>query len=260
MGNQKMNSTDHHSQDQDSHEDHDFESHAGSHKKEEGEGPRLVSYADLMTLLMGFFALISSMSVIDKDRLEKVKESASKQFGGEYEKPYEGLSESLAQFIKEKDLQDVVSINRTSQGVDVTFTGSLFFESGDFILKDQGRQLMSELAVVIKNENRKYKILVEGHTDSVPIRHSIVSSNWELSGIRASRVAQVFENSGFNKKQLTIIGWGETRPAVPERGPSGDLLSESMSKNRRVVVRVYDPNISEDPIKPALKQTPEKTY
>jgi chemotaxis protein MotB len=219
-------------------------------KGEEGEGPWLVSYADLMTLLMGFFALISSMSVPDKQKMEKVKESAIEAIGGKYEKPYEGLSQALQKFIIENDLQSVVVIKRTAQGVEMTFTGSLFFESGDFIVKEPAANLMDKLASVIKKEPTAYKVLIEGHTDSVPISHPIISSNWELSGVRASRIAQIFEGAGFQKSNLTIIGWGDTRPATAEIDPSGQVIPDSRAKNRRVVLRVYDSTISDDPVRP----------
>ena len=62
--------------------DHYFEIPHG--KKDEGEGPWLVSYADLMTLLMGFFALIASFSKPDVKAFEEVKKSAAERFGGSY--------------------------------------------------------------------------------------------------------------------------------------------------------------------------------
>lgn len=239
------------------HDDSDF-MHGGAKKAEEGEGPWLVSYADLMTLLMGFFALISSMSTPDKGKFDAVKESASESFGGKYERPYEGLSESLQKFIIENGLQEMVLIKRSIQGVEMTFTGTLFFDSGDFVVKERASDLMLGLAGVIKNEPKPYKVLVEGHTDSIPISHPIISSNWELSGLRASRIAQIFEGAGFKKDQLTIIGWGETRPVVPERDPAGQVIPEALAKNRRVVVRVYDSTISDDPVRQELKQGNEK--
>lgn len=230
------------------HDDHD-DLMAGPHKKgEEGEGPWLVSYADLMTLLMGFFALISSFSSVNQEKFEKVKESASESFGGTYEMPYAGLSESLKAFLKENGLEGQVQIITGADGVQLIFSGTMFFDSGDFHVKSDASELMKKLATKIKEEPQEYKTLIEGHTDSVPISHPIIASNWELSGLRASRIAQIFEFNGFKKEHLTIIGWGETKPAYLEETPDGLPIVENRAKNRRVVLKIYDSKVSPDPV------------
>lgn len=218
-------------------------------KKEEGEGPWLVSYADLMTLLMGFFALISSMSSPDTKKYEKMKEMSAEAFGEKYEAPYDKLGESLKKFIENEHLNDKVKFEVTLDGVKLTFEGTLFFESGDFQVKPEAAELMLKLAETIKKEPTSYKALIEGHTDSVPISHPIVSSNWELSGIRAARIAQIFNAKGFDNKSLTIIGWGATKPLVPDFDENSNPLPENMAKNRRVVLRVYDSKVTPDPVR-----------
>ncbi len=215
---------------------------------EEGEGPWLVSYADLMTLLMGFFALIASMSTINKENFETAKQSAAQAFGGEYEKPYEELGESLKKFIKENNLEDLVDIEVGVNGVQLTFSGTLFFESGEYRVKERGAYLMTQLSAAIQKEKNQYSALVEGHTDSVPISQGVIASNWELSGIRAARIAQILEDNGMDRMKMTIIGWGETKPAFPEHNELGVVIPENREKNRRVVLRIYDSKISDDPV------------
>jgi chemotaxis protein MotB len=212
---------------------------APSGKKEEGEGPWLVSYADLMTLLMGFFALIASMSKPDQKLMEKVKQSAAEQFGGHYEQPYKELEKSLKKVLQSNGLDKQVQIEASYDGVTMTFTGTLFFDSGDYKVKPEAIGIVSKLAGTIQKEAKNYDIKVEGHTDDAPISHPIISSNWELSGIRAARIAQVFETQGFQKKQLTLMGWGETKPIVPNENPDGSANLENRTKNRRVVIKVY---------------------
>lgn len=226
-------------------DDHD---EAPPKKVEEGEGPWLVSYADLMTLLMGFFALISSFSSPSQQKFEQVKESASEAFGGEYEHPYEGLGKALAEFVEKHNLKDQVQIKVGYDGVEMTFTGTLFFDSGDYIVKPAAVDLMSKLAEEIKNLPKNYNALIEGHTDSLPINHPIISSNWELSGIRAARIAQLFEKKGFAKDSLTIIGWGDTKLLFPDKNPQGQGIPDLMTKNRRVIIKVYDRKLTRDPI------------
>jgi chemotaxis protein MotB len=213
-------------------------------KKEEGEGPWLVSYADLMTLLMGFFALIASMSKPDQKQMEEVKKSAAERFGGHYEQPYEDLEKKLKKVLASKGLDKQVQIEASYDGVTMTFTGTLFFDSGDYKVKPEAVSIVGKLASTIKQEAKNYDIKVEGHTDDAPISHPIISSNWELSGIRAARIAQVFETEGFKKNQLNLMGWGETKPVVPNENADGSPNLVNRTKNRRVVIKVY-------------KQTPE---
>lgn len=216
---------------------------------EEGEGPWLVSYADLMTLLMGFFALLSSMSTPDSKKMDIIRKTAVMSFGGKLENPYEELAGDIKNFLEERNMSEKVQISIDLDGVQLTFQGTMFFDSGDFHVKDEASELMGALATVIRDKTKKYRFLFEGHTDSVPIRHPIIGSNWELSGIRASRIAHIFENRGFERTALTIIGWGDTQPIYKEFNESGQPLPENQAKNRRVVIRVYDPELSADPIK-----------
>lgn len=222
------------------HEEHHEDLSGGHGKKvEEGEGPWLVSYADMMTLLMGFFALIASFSKPDAKEFDKVAAASSKFFGGKYEAPYEKLSQSMSKVIRENKLEDNVKIEVGPEGVEMTFTGTMFFDSGGIKVKEEAADLLNKLSSAIKKETSNFSAIIEGHTDNAPINHEIIASNWELSGIRAARIAKIFEDNGFSKKQLTIIGWGETRPIVSNENPDGTPNIENRTKNRRVVIRVY---------------------
>lgn len=209
-----------------------------SKKVEEGEGPWLVSYADMMTLLMGFFALIASFSKPDVKEFEKVQESATERFGGEFQKPYQGLSDKIKKIVKENDLDKKVKVIREADGVTVKFDGMIFFNSGEFVVKNEGKDVVDKLLGALKKEIPSHKVLIEGHTDNIPISHDIIASNWELSGIRAARLAQIFEVHGFTKQQLTIVGWGETKPEVPNQNKQGQPIPENQAKNRRVIVKI----------------------
>lgn len=150
-------------QEAEDHHLHDDEDLFRPHKKgEEGEGPWLVSYADLMTLLMGFFALMFSMSTPDSKKMEKIRQAAVSSFGGKMEQPYLGLTNDLKEFIKENNLDDKVLIKTTIDGVEMTFVGTLFFDSGDFRVKQDAAQLMEQLAGVIKRSRTISVLLLKG--------------------------------------------------------------------------------------------------
>jgi chemotaxis protein MotB len=217
--------------------DHDDEPHK---KGEEGEGPWLISYADLMTLLMGFFALIASFSTPDIKAFEEVKKSAAEKFGVDYKEPYKDFEEKIDQALKETKLQDKVKVSRGADGLTLKFEGTSLFNSGAFVVNPEGMQIINTIMGSIKADVAKYKINIEGHTDNIPMNHPIISTNWELSAIRSARVAQIIEENGFKKEQLIIQGWGETRPLVPNTTPDGVAIPENQAKNRRVILKIFE--------------------
>jgi chemotaxis protein MotB len=233
------------------------------HKKaDEGEGPWLISYADMMTLLMGFFALIASFSKIDNTEFEKVKKEAVKYFGGEYKEPYGDLANVIRKVVTQNGMNEFVQVENGPDGVSVTFRGTLLFDSGSFELKGDAKPLMSKIAEVVHQQAASHNVKVEGHTDNVPIKHPVIASNWELSALRAARVARLFEDQGFGKKQLAIQGWGEAQPLVPNFNPDGTENPANQAKNRRVLIRIYKQSPDADakplPDKPVAKSTTAK--
>jgi chemotaxis protein MotB len=221
------------------------------HKKaDEGEGPWLISYADMMTLLMGFFALIASFSKIDNTEFEKVKKEAVKYFGGEYKEPYGDLAKVIRKVVTQNGMNEFVQVENGPDGVSVTFRGTLLFDSGSFELKGDAKPLMSKIAEVVHQQAASHNVKVEGHTDNVPIKHPVIASNWELSALRAARVARLFEDQGFGKKQLAIQGWGEAQPLVPNFNADGTENPANQAKNRRVLIRIYkqSPDVDAKPL------------
>src|SRR5690606_17816248 len=93
-------------------------------------------------------------------------------------------------------------------------------------------KLIQGIATHQAKENKSYRVVIEGHTDSRPITGGVYPSNWELSGARAARVVRLFLNHGFSADRLTAIGYADTHPEVPSRTPSGDWDSEALAKNR----------------------------
>lgn len=209
-----------------------------SHKVEEGEGPWLVSYADLMTLLMGFFALMLSFSKFDENKFDMVREESSKLFGGEYVKPFEDLKRELQLVIEAKGLADQVTIEANTKGVGITFRGTVFFDIGLVNPRSEAVGLIKELVPVIKKEAEGFYILTEGHTDDTPITQGVISSNWELSALRASSIIRIFESAGFDRAKLMAIGWSDTKPLVENRTAEGEPIFENQSQNRRVVIQI----------------------
>ena len=213
--------------------------------QEEGEGSWLVSYADMMTLLVGFFVILLSFSTVDESKMEAVKQAAAKQFGGVYQVPFGDLSDRVKGALDKASLGAQYDIKQTPFGIEVSFVGTAFFDSGSAEIKPDGQQLLSQLITAVKAEAKDFSILIEGHTDDVPIiSHSLFRNNWELSSVRACRVLSYFEEQGFQKSKLTAVGYAEARPIVPNRDQAGNALPTNQSQNRRVVIKVIRPGES----------------
>lgn len=211
--------------------------HHGSAHAEEGEG-WLVSYADLMTLLFGFFVVLFSFSKIDSGEFEKVKKETTRVFGGEYQKPFEGLSSALHKVVSEKKLGDQVFILETEEGILITFRGALFFDSGSSELREQARDLLKQLVPTISSNSQDMGIVVEGHTDNRPMYSKVFPSNWELSSVRACTVLRYFLDAGFNPDKIKAIGLGDRQPVLPNETKDGVSLPDNQSQNRRVVIKI----------------------
>ncbi len=198
----------------------------------------LVSYADMMTLLVGFFVMLQSFSKVDTAKYEAMKREATKVFGGEYKVPFESFSKKLKDVVKKESLHDQVFFNETDEGVNITFRGALFFESGSSNLKPEAASLLLKLIPTIAEQGRDFGIVVEGHTDNRPVNGGIYASNWELSSVRACSVLRLFEQKGFDRNKLKALGWGDTRPILPNTDAKGASLAENQAQNRRVVIRI----------------------
>lgn len=198
----------------------------------------LVSYADMMTLLVGFFVMLQSFSKVDTAKYETIKREATKVFGGEYKVPFENFSRRLKEDVKRSNLQDQVFFNESDEGINITFRGALFFESGSSNLKAEAKQLLLGLIPTIAEQGKDFGIVVEGHTDNRPMVGGVFASNWELSSVRACSVLRLFEEKGFDRTRLKALGWGDTRPILPNNDSAGNPIVENQSQNRRVVIRI----------------------
>lgn len=208
---------------------------------DEGEGSWLVSYADMMTLLVGFFVVLQSFSKPDAGEFEKVKKETTKIFGGEYSRPFEDLAKDLQKVVKDMKMSDQVIFSQNDQGLEVTFRGALFFDPGAYELKDQAKVLMDNLIPVIAQKAKDYGIVVEGHTDSTPLSsRGPLFSNWELSSVRACTVLRLFQEKGFSPKKMKALGWGDTHPVVAEKNSQGIVIPEAQAQNRRVVIKILN--------------------
>lgn len=121
----------------------------------------------------------------------------------------------------------------------VSLTDKLLFPSGSIIIDEKGKQALTQLAAVLKQQP-EINIAVEGHTDSQKINNlGQIKDNWDLSVLRSTSVVRFLtDEQKVESVRMTATGKGQFQPL-------GDNASaESRSKNRRIEI-VLSPKLDE---------------
>ncbi len=120
-----------------------------------------------------------------------------------------------------------VVVNETS--ISFRISSEILYASGSAVLSREGKLVLDKLVPILKKD---LTILVEGHTDNIPINTAQFPSNWELSGFRASSVVRHLESQGVPRGQLRPIGFADNRPLTSNE------TAEGRAQNRRVEINV----------------------
>ena len=220
----------------------------------------LLTYADLLTLLMVFFVLLFSMSSTDKHKFQELAGSLQRAFnvsvltGSQPASLSNGLGTggaliSLGEQQDFKQLQQIVqSVQKqaqvspgqvtaqiTNEGISVTVSGALLFYNGTNQIKPDGIVLLQKVAAYIGTLTNHVR--VEGHTDDIPVASTQYPTNWELSSARAVAVVRFFvEEEQITPDRLSAVGFGQYQPIVPN-----DSRAHREMNRRAVIVILYAP-------------------
>jgi chemotaxis protein MotB len=214
----------------------------------------LISYGDAMTLLLAVFIMFFSFAAANlQDSNKKYSSISDLLRSGD---PVGELYNSQTQDVTEADTGPVISsqinflrdeILRTfedldvgesllvavkKQGVEITLRNRVTFNEGGVELAEYTKYVLSELANVL-GLNPGYDVLVEGHTDNLPISSVKYPSNWELSAARASAVVRYLTVEGrLDPARISAAGYGEHRPV------ESNLTEAGRAANRRVILKL----------------------
>lgn len=204
----------------------------------------LLTYADMITLLMVFFIVLYAMSEVDKQKYAAVVGAMRSAFGGgnmivstgtgvgdgvSVPMPSKEVLEGIGQQLYADFAHDGrFTVRVSDRGLIISLTGSAAFDSGKAEIKPEFQPLLDEIAARVKGLPND--ISVEGFTDSDPIITADFPSNWYLSAARANRVRDYLESKGVDQNRMIVVGYGETRPVWD------NSTQEGKAKNRRVDV------------------------
>ncbi|MFN2371828.1 MAG: flagellar motor protein MotB [Candidatus Krumholzibacteriia bacterium] len=200
----------------------------------------VMTYGDMMSLLLTFFVLIVSFSSMQEVKFEQAAKSLKDAFGVMAKPeavielnvplvPTDTFRESDLEFLYEirsvekevldREVQDDVQVEIRDDGVLFRMNAPFLFDSGRAELRPEAAPVLDRLGRMF----RKFpaEVRVEGHTDDVPIASGRFPSNWELSAARAVSVARYFQAAGLPAGRLAATGYGEHRPVAGNDSPQG---------------------------------------
>jgi chemotaxis protein MotB len=229
------------------------------HNEEHENAERwLLTYADLITLLLAFFIMMYVFSKKDAQKYDEVASHLKTIFSGgtglagkgsvtaasPIDMPSKGASSGEIKRQLESELMDSnrnkpggenISVLSDERGVVIRVLDKAFFDEGKAELKDGAKGALDKIVPIIKSVDNHVRI--EGHTDNVPINTHEFKSNWELSVRRATEVVRYFvEKRGLPPDRISATGYAEYRPIVQNNSPKNKSL------NRRIEIIVVKSN------------------
>jgi len=192
-------------------------------------------YGDLVTFIMMLFILLFVLSYNEKQNDDFFTQMNVK-FGGKKQESQHSITtdsvlvSQLQNFIKKEKLDDVMQILVNEQKVKLLLSPNLLFDSGKADIKTQGYSALNGVSKILEGVDNT--VIIEGHTDNIPIRTAKYESNWDLSMYRALSVLKYFLKKGHAPSQFSAQGFGEHRPVSPNTTEAG------RSKNRRIEVNI----------------------
>ncbi|MGB8933119.1 MAG: OmpA family protein [Anaeromyxobacteraceae bacterium] len=204
----------------------------GHEENEDDSSAWLITYSDMITLLLAFFLLMYSFSVMSQDR----KEDLVEQLRGVVDQKVQSAKtraelEDAARKIAQQLEKAAAFVESTETEVTVGLSSAVTFGSGDDVLSPAGDQAIAKAARILKGLPNVVRI--EGHTDDIPIRGGgRFQSNWQLSAARAQTVVRVFMREGLDPRRIQVVGYADVRPRQPNATPEG------RSANRRIEIKL----------------------
>ena len=228
------------------------------HEEEENLERWLLTYADMITLLMAFFIMMYAMSRVDQGKFAALATSVRTEFTGtglpvgpDIALVNQGLATSLGivngtrfglrqnveksldKSIKDKEMRKHVQVLEVDDNLVIRLLDDdVLFASGSARLTEKNRELVARVAIVLRA--LPYTIRIEGHTDSVPINTAAFPSNWELSTRRATNVAiYLIRRQNLSPDRISAVGYADTKPVAPNNTP------HNRRRNRRIDMVIH---------------------
>jgi len=194
-----------------------------------------VPYCNMMTILMIFFLILYVYSQFAGINYEKALALVQSEVLSKSEKSLSALEETetalkLESLFEEKKIDEYAKVEMSAQRLKISLSNPVLFNLGEFELKKEAKKTLHEIGSII--QTLPNKVVVEGHTDNIPVTGGVYRSNWELSTARAFSVIRYFIEEGSPPERFTAYGYAEYRPVAPNDS------EENRAKNRRIEISI----------------------
>jgi chemotaxis protein MotB len=193
----------------------------------------LLTYADMITLMLALFIILFAMSTISRVKVQEFAKLVSAGFDNTWSvnQPPNGgtngeqsfnasanipaIQQELEKYVQSHKLQNQVQVRMDRRGLVITLLSDRsFYDSGSAELRPETLPILDAIYGFLKKDQNL--IRVEGNTDNVPIHTAQYPTNWELSAARAVGVARyLVEHDGLDPERVSAAGYGEYRPRKP---------------------------------------------
>jgi chemotaxis protein MotB len=217
-------------------------------KKRQGNERWLLTYADLITLLMIFFVVMYALSRVDSKKFQALSGALGGVFGASAQTfgegqgggiptmvpslgpgSLKGVLVELNAYLENQSISGSAQYSEEEGSVTINLGAKEFFGEGEAALKDSAEPHLDALAAMLSAGT--YRIRVEGHTSKGDARPKKYASDWELSAARAATVVQyLVVVAGVPPQRIMAAGLGATRPV------SDPATEQGRARNRRLSV------------------------
>jgi len=236
-------------------------------KLESAGGMRwLLTYADMITLLLAFFIILYSLSVIKQQRYEALVQALRAVFTGKnvqvakihktHSAPYPLAQKALSakpnkiktkntniqvfnavkRVIEQNKLQSTVKVGAVPEGVTVVFLNGILFANASAQIQPQAYKALHDIGAAIRAVSSP--IVVQGYANKLPIDTPTYPSNWNLSADRASNVINYWVNQGIPPTRFMVEAFSSYAPLVPNASAFG------LVQNRAVAVVILNKGVT----------------
>jgi len=147
-----------------------------------------------------------------------------------------------------------IEIEQLREGLRLNLSQDILFPSGSVQLNEGGAAVLRKVAVQLRKT--EHRVEVQGHTDDVPLSHTLAGrwgSNWELAAARAAQVVRLFEAENIDPQRLSAVSFGSHAPVESNDTPEG------RARNRRIEIRLMPVREAEVPVASTSAEAREAT-
>ena len=203
----------------------------------------MVTFSDLITLMMTFFVLLFSFNDPNPKTLEAISSSSVGLFSkAESAVTQEVMiqnanslrKENLEVFLSENAVQNV-EISETEEGLIITLPTDIIFEKNSARLTPQAQQTVAKVTGYLRKTQQN--IRVEGHTDNAFVPSGRYPDAWSLSLARGYAILKEMLNTGIAPRRMSLVGKGASQPKL------SNATAQGQAANRRAEIVVLNPGV-----------------